>query len=158
VKKSSKKDKEGYINDVCKAIEESRKTSKSREVYECIRKITRKFTSETSVIKGNDGKMITDAEKVKSRWKDYFEGLYNDPNLVNEATLSQIVENSDKNPCQGILMEEVTRAVRWLKDRKATGADNITAEEIKAATEEGGLQIVHQLLTRIWKEEIFPTE
>jgi len=29
-----KKDKEGYINDVCKAIEESRKTNKYREVYE----------------------------------------------------------------------------------------------------------------------------
>jgi len=46
------------------------------------------------VIKGKDGKMITDAEKVKSGWKEYFEGLYNDPNPVNEATLSQ-VENSD---------------------------------------------------------------
>jgi len=23
---------------------------------------------------GKDGKMITDADKVKSRWKDYFEG------------------------------------------------------------------------------------
>jgi len=42
------------------------------------------------VIKGKDGKMTTDAEKVKSRWNDYFEGLCNDPNPVNEATLSQI--------------------------------------------------------------------
>jgi len=110
------------------------------------------------VIKGNDGKMITDAEKVKSRWKDYFEGLYNDPSPVDETTLSKMVENSDKNPCQGILMDEVTRAARMLKDRKAPEADNITAEEIKAATEEGGLLTAHQLLTRIWEAEIFPTE
>jgi len=43
------------INDVCKAIEESRKTNKNREVYESIRKITGKLTSKTSVIKGKDG-------------------------------------------------------------------------------------------------------
>jgi len=62
-----------------------------------------------------------------------------------------MVENSDRNPCQGILKEEVTRAVRRLKDRKAQRADITTAKEIKAATEEGGLLIVHQLLTRIWE-------
>jgi len=50
----------------------------------------------------------------------------------------KMVENNDKKPRQGILMEEVSRAVRRLKDRKAPGADNITAEEIKAATEEVG--------------------
>jgi len=36
-------------------------------------------------------------------------------------------------------MKEVTRVVRRLKDRKVPGADNNTAVEIKAATEEGGL-------------------
>ena len=157
-KNDLKKDKEGYINDVCKAIEESRKTNKSREVYESIRKITGKFTSKASVIKGKDGEMITDAEKVMSRWKEYFDELYNETNPVDEATLNQIVENSDKNPCQGILMEEVARAVKRLKDRKAPGVDNITAAEIKAATEGSGLLIAHQLLTRIWDEEIFPVE
>jgi len=40
-------------------------------------------------------------------------------------------------------MEEVTRAVRRLKDRKEPGPDNITAEEIKVATEESGLLIAH---------------
>jgi len=94
---------------------------------------------------------------TKKRSKDYFEGLYGDQNPINEATLRQMVENSDQNPCQGILMEQVNRAMRRLKDRKASGADNITAEGIKAATEESGLMIVHQLLTRIWEEEIFTT-
>ena len=79
VKKSAKADKELYINDTCRAIEESRKQNKSREVYESIRKLTGKTTNKTSVIKDRDGTMITDAEKVKTRWKQYFEELYNDP-------------------------------------------------------------------------------
>jgi len=45
-----------------------------------------------------------------------------------------------------------------LKNRKAPGADNITAEEIKTATEEGGLLIVYQLLIRLWEGEVFPAE
>jgi len=51
----------------------------------------------------------------------------------------------------------------YYSDKKAAGqegtrADNITADEIKASTEESGLLIVQQLLTRIWEEEIFPEE
>ena len=70
------------------SVKPSKKTNKSREIYENIRKMTGRFTSQASVIKGKDGKIITDAEKVKYRWKDYFEGLYNDPNPVDEAIFS----------------------------------------------------------------------
>ena len=46
--------------------------------------------------------------------------------------------------------------MRRLKVRKTPRVDNITAEEIKAATEGSGLLIVLQPLKLIWDEEIFP--
>jgi Reverse transcriptase (RNA-dependent DNA polymerase) len=110
------------------------------------------------VIKDRDGTMITDAEKVKTRWKQYFEELYNDPNPVDESFLENLDWNSDVEPTPNIMIEEVSRAIERLKTRKAPGIDNITAEEIKAATEGKGLQIIFQLCQRIWNEEVFPTE
>ena len=55
-------------------------------------------------------------------------------------------------------MTKVSRAIERLKTRKAPGIDNVTAEEIKAATEGKGLHIIYQLCQRIWNEEVFPTE
>ena len=158
VKKSAKVDKELYINDTCRAVEESRKQNKSREVYESIRKLTGKITNKTSVIKDRDGTMITDAEKVKTRWKQYFEELYNDPNPVDESFLNNLDCNSDDEPTPNIMIEEVFGAIKRLKTSKAPGIDNITAEEIKAATECKGLQVVYQLCQKIWNDEVFPTE
>jgi len=158
VKKSAKADKECYIIDSCKAIEESRKQNKSREVYESIRKLTGKSTNKTSIIKDKDGTMITDAEKVKTRWKQYFEELYNDPNPVDKRILEEMNIDREEEPTPSIMIEEVIRAIDRLKIRKSPGIDNITAEEIKAATEGTGLQIIFQLCKRIWDEEEFPTE
>src|SRR5664279_1505412 len=158
VKKSAKQDREHYINDTCKAIEESRKQNKSREVYESIRKLTGKRTNKASIIKDKDGVMLTDAEKVKTRWKHYFEDLYNDPNPVDERTLDQLEEDTDEESTPSIMIEEVSRAIDRLKNRKAPGIDNITAEEIQAATEGSGLQIIYQLCKRVWDEETFPEE
>ena len=111
VKKSAKVDKEEYINETCKAIERSRKQNKSREVYEGVRKITGKFSTKASVIKDNYGKLVTDDSKVKDRWKEYFEELYNDPNLVDASTLRQKTDQSDPEQAPDILLEEVNKAI-----------------------------------------------
>jgi hypothetical protein len=158
VKKSAKTDKERYINELCKSIEESRKQNKSREVYEGIRKLTGKSANQTSIVKDKDGSMITDADKVKTRWKQYFEELYNDPNPVDERILVELENNRDEEPTPSIMIEEVTRAIERLKTGKAPGIDNITAEEIKAATEGNGMQVIFKLCKRIWDEEVFPKE
>ena len=143
---------------MCQAIEESRKQNKSREVYEGIRKLTGKSANQTSIVKDKDGSMITDAAKVKTRWKQYFEELYNDPNPVDERILVELENNRDEEPTPSIMIEEVTRAIERLKTGKAPGIDNITAEEIKAATEGNGMQVIFKLCKRIWDEEVFPKE
>jgi len=42
-------------------------------------------------------------------------------------------------------MDEISRAVNKLKDRKAPGVDNITVEEIKAAMNDDGLKVMYKL-------------
>jgi len=50
---------------------------------------------------------------------------------------------------------EVAAAVRRLKEKKAPGTDNVTAEEIQAAGEDG-IDALFELCKNIWDEEVFP--
>jgi predicted ABC-type ATPase len=74
---------------------------------------------------------------------------------VDTSTLWQIPDQNDHAP--HILLEEVNKAINRLKLKKASGIHNITAEEIKAATEGIGLHVAHSLCNRIWEEETFPS-
>ena len=49
-------------------------------------------------------------------------------------------------------------AIEKLKLHKATGIDEISAEEVKTATTGVGLSVLHMLCQRIWTTEAFPDE
>ena len=97
---------------------------------------------------------------MKTRWQEYFEELYNDPNPVNESILNELHpsnrETSEEEP--PILLDEVQNAIGRLKNRKAPGVDNITAEELQAGTQMLGADILHKLFQDVWDAEEFPPD
>ena len=101
---------------------------------------------------------MTYSVKVKKRWQDYFDKLYNDRNEVDEDYLETLEESSNKDEGPPIGRDEVEAAIKRLKLRKAPGVDSITAEEIVAATQGVGLSVIHRLCKRVWEEEELPTE
>jgi len=66
-------------------------------VYEGIRKITGKYSPQVKSVKDDQGKILTDPVKVKKRWHDYFDKLYNDPNEVDKDYLETLEESSNKD-------------------------------------------------------------
>lgn len=63
---------------------------------------------------------------------------------MDASTLRQITDQSDSEQAPDILLE-VDKAIDRLKLKKAPGTDNITAEEIKAATEGARLHVTQSL-------------
>jgi len=51
-----------------------------RAVYQEIRKIVSKYTPQVKSVKDKPGKILTEPETVNTRWNEYFDKLYNDPN------------------------------------------------------------------------------
>jgi len=49
-------------------------------------------------------------------------------------------------------------AIRRLKQRKAVGPDNITAEELQAGTNGLGVKVMHRLCQAVWEKEELPAE
>ena len=89
LKRRIKKDYDVYFNKVCAVVHLAQKRRKNKTLYDNIPTI---FGSRAAIrtIKSANGKILSDPENVNSRWKDYFEALYNDSNPVDESVLSEI--------------------------------------------------------------------
>ncbi|XP_045454524.1 craniofacial development protein 2-like [Melitaea cinxia] len=80
-------------------------------------------------IKDEAGKILTDNEEIKERWKRYFNSLMNEEN-----EWSGVLENvrSNEGMVKEVSIEEVKMAVQSMKNGKAVGPDGIPAEVWKA--------------------------
>lgn len=82
-------------------------------------------------------------------WKNYSQKLYTDPNeLIGNSLLL-----SEQEP--EILLEEIERTVSKLKNNKAPGPDEVTAEMLKLSGEKG-VKILWQLCNKVWTTGAWP--
>jgi len=112
IQQKARRDKNNHINKTCQELEDHSLNNNSRNLFRSVRDLTMKSTARLAVIKDEDGKILTENEEIKDRWKRYCEGLYASQE-VNVA-----VDNStDEDPCEeepDILLSEVINAIHHL--------------------------------------------
>ncbi|XP_048000280.1 uncharacterized protein LOC125237330 [Leguminivora glycinivorella] len=105
--------------------------------------------SHVKCIKDDSGKILTDDESIKERWKKYFEKLMNEKNEWNG-----VLENPPLNLglVREISVEEVKVAVRNMKNGKAVGPDGIPVEVWKLLSADGWkwLSVFFDRLVRVF--------
>ncbi|KAL4153361.1 hypothetical protein QTP88_001194 [Uroleucon formosanum] len=113
---------------------EERKTGKKWFDEQCKkasneRDIARKkmLKDPTTIIKDEEGLLITDKTKAANEFKNMFETMLNQPTQVDVVKNLSTVEQRFDEPA----IEEVERAVDMLKNGKAPGEDAIVAELLK---------------------------
>jgi hypothetical protein len=101
----------------------------SRMVAEKIREITgKKRTTRSTIIKDKRGNILTERQEVLQRWEEYVGELYSD-DRGDRPDFGEI------EPGPPILKDEVKKAVKSMKWKKAEGSDGIVVEMIEAAGE-----------------------
>ena len=62
----------------CKEMEELDRSGRSDTVFAKVQQLTRKSSTagRSTSIKDRDGKLITEPDKIRERWKEYIEQLY----------------------------------------------------------------------------------
>ena len=89
----TRRDKEGFLKDQCKEIEENNRMGKTRDLFKKIRDIKGNFHEKMASMKDRNGMDLTEAEDIKERWQEYTEELYekdlHNPDNHNCAALSQ---------------------------------------------------------------------
>ena len=72
----ARRDKNAFLNEQCKEIEENNRMVKTKELFKKIGDIKRIFHARMSTVKGRNCKDLTEAEGIKKRWQEYTEELY----------------------------------------------------------------------------------
>ena len=71
-----RRDKEAFLSNQCKEIEENNKMGKTRELFKKIRDTKGTFHAKMGSIKIRNGMDLTEAEDINKRWQKYTEELY----------------------------------------------------------------------------------
>ena len=79
----ARSDKEAFLSDQCKEIEENNRMGKTRDFFKKTGDTKGSFHAKMGTIKDRNGMDLTEAEDIKKRWQEYTEELYkkalNDP-------------------------------------------------------------------------------
>ena len=70
------RDKEAFLSNQCKEIEENNRMGKTRDVFKKIRDTKGTFHAKMGSIKDRNDMDLTEAEDIKKRWQEYTEELY----------------------------------------------------------------------------------
>ena len=106
-----------------------------------------------NVIKYQTGDMLTDEVKIKEKWGEYFSNLLNVENASEQLGKVPAVEE----PIHEMSREEVKNALERMKKGKAAGSSGLPIDRIKHIGE-SGVDIMHEILKRVWEEEQMPEE
>jgi hypothetical protein len=104
------------------------------------------------------GNPLTNSVDRLNRWREYFDEMLNVNTVIDEQILQQISEpllNQNELSYQDAVptVGEVVRAIQQIRNRRAPGKHEISAELLKAA----GLPLaewLHEIIYDVWEQEI----
>ena len=124
-----------------------------KEASKIIKEITRTWKPQTEVINSKSGTTLTETEAILKRWADYCEELYKEQQPQDQPWKPTREESPEPEPTR----EEVTIALKQLKNGKSSGVDDIPAELWKMSGKEG-VTLIWKLCIAIWKRREWPKE
>ena len=72
----ARRDKNTFLSNQCKEIEENNRMGKTRDLFKKIRATKGTFHAKMGSLKDRNGMDLTEAEDIKKRWQEYTEELY----------------------------------------------------------------------------------
>ena len=147
--------KKQYEEEKIEDLQDKYKRNAVKHFYEGIREMRTGFQPRTTMCKNRQGVIVGEENEVLEVWATYFKELLNPKvNIENiERTTYQVPESNITVPT----LQETLGVIRNLKNNRAPGEDQITAELIKY----GGRKLwitIHQLIKTIWETEQMPQE
>ena len=89
----ARRDKKAFFSNQCKELEEKNRMGKTRDLFKKIRDTKGIFHAKMGSIKDRNGRDLTEAEDIKTRWQEHREELYkkelHDPD-VHEGVITHL--------------------------------------------------------------------
>jgi hypothetical protein len=147
IQKRIRRDKEIYLKEKRRAIEEHNKKGRTRDLYQQIRDITRKPKIQIGTIQSRTGIDQIEKDKIIERWEEYTEELYK-KNARTHTYFREIEYTQEPS----VVQSEVRKALQDIAGKKATGVDDLSIELIKEAGEPA-VTALTVLCQQIWESK-----
>ena len=72
----ARRDKEAFLSDQCKEMEENNRMGKTRDLFKKIRDTKETFHAKMGTIKDRNSMDLKEVEDIKKRWQEYTEEPY----------------------------------------------------------------------------------
>ena len=129
-------DKQKWADDLATEAEDALKRGQLRDAFSNFRRLRSACTRVSSPILRADGTLATDKMNKLRRWKEYYCNLLNRPHAPPSTELQQAAATAEVDhtiDCEPPTEDEVQQAMRSLKNGKAPGVCNISAEMMKSS-------------------------
>ena len=100
-------------------------------------------------IKDENGNILFNQEEIAAIWVEYITELYDDHR--EQMPMFEVTSGAS------IMKEEIQKALKSMKNGKATGTDELPAEALKAL-DEHNIEIITSLCNIIYNNGMIPTE
>ena len=154
VKRSIKKDKRDYIDDLARQAETAAGQGNLRDLYLMTKKLTGKFQQTDKPVMDKNGNPLTTTNEQLKRWAEHFWELLNRPTPDSPPDIPS-AETELPISCDKPSKTEIKKAIMTLRSGKAEAPDEIPAEAIKADIETA-VQMLYSLFSKIWEKEEVP--
>ncbi|VDO74010.1 unnamed protein product [Schistosoma margrebowiei] len=127
VKRSIRTDKRKYVEHLAKTAEKAARERNMGQLYDTTKKLPGNHRKPERQVKSKEGKVITNIEEQRNRWVEHFKELLNRPAPLNPPNIEAAPTDLPINVGPSTI-EEISMAMRQIKSGKATGPDNIPAD------------------------------
>ncbi len=156
VKRSARRDKKNYFENLGKEAQEAADRGDTRTVYKITKSLTGGFSNTSTVVKDKNNKTLAKEEDQLTRWAEHFHEVLNRGNPDEEIDIDLEHPHTDIEMNKGRITKfEIEMAIKQCKANKAPGEDRITADMLKADTSLSA-EILEQTFNQVWNEEKVP--
>ena len=148
----ARRDKNAFLRDQCKEIEENNRMGKTRDLFKKIRDTRGTFHIKMGSIKDRNGINLTEAEDIKKRWQEYTEELYKN-DFHDPDNHDGVITNLEPD----ILECEVKWALGSITTNKASRGDGIPVELFQMLKDDA-VTVLHSVCQHIWKTQQWPQD
>ena len=127
LQRTARRDKEAFLSEQCKEIEENKRTGKTRDFFKKTGDTQGTFHVKMGSIKDKNGVDLTEAKDIKRRRQEYTEDLYRKA-LHDPDNHDGVITHLEPD----ILECKVKWALGSITTNKASGSDEIPASYFKS--------------------------
>lgn len=150
VKKACKKDLQNWLTEKADIMNEAYNNNNQHTLFKTADSLLGKRTTPLANIKDENGTTLTTLEQELKRWESYAHELFQSDNTRPPPTTHICQPDLPTN-------SEISKALKSLKNNKATGSDHVAGEFIKAMAEDFNIrERINHAVHRIWQTGKWP--